>query len=139
MAIIQYDNETVPSTAKNLFYSKIGILDQYVIMATGEYEYTLLARNIADDTVRQYEITRYKNGSYDNYYECTEVSNPTWDYTITHEYYVYSNTGLGIMETLPVHAIISSWSMVGIVCIAALAVVFKGALYPCLRRLKNRW
>ena len=139
MAITQFQNESVPSTVKNLFYSKIGVLDQYVIMATGEYEYTLLARNITDDTVRQYEITRYKNSSYDNYYECIEVSNPTWDYTITHEYYVYSNTGQGIMETLPVHAIISSWSMVGIVCIAALAVVFKGALYPCLRRLKNRW
>lgn len=138
MAITQYQNDSVPSTAKNLFYSKLGLLDQYVIMATGEYEYTLLARNIVDDTVRQYEITRIKT-NYDNYYECIEVSNPTWDYTITQEYYVYSNTGLGIMETLPVHAIISSWSMVGIVCIAALAVVFKGALYPCLRRLKNRW
>ena len=138
MAITQYDYDTVPTVAKNLFYSKIGILDQYVIMATGDYEYTLLTRNIADDTVRQYEITRYKNGSYDNYYECIEVSNPTWDYTITHEYYVYSNTGQGIMETLPVHAIISSWAMVGIVCIAALAVVFKGALYPCLRRIKSR-
>ena len=138
MAISQYDNETVPTVAKNLFYSKIGILDQYVIMATGDYEYTLLTRNIADDTVRQYEITRYKNGSYDNYYECIEVRNPTWDYTITHEYYVYSNTGQGIMETLPVHAIISSWAMVGVVCIAALAVVFKGALYPCLRRIRSR-
>lgn len=138
MAITQYENSTVPSVAKNLFYSKIGILDQYVIMTTGENEYTLLERNIADGTVRQYEITRIKT-NYDNYYECVEISNPTWDYTITHEYYVYSNTGQGIMETLPVHAIISSWSMVGIVCIAALAVVFKGALYPCLRRLKNRW
>lgn len=138
MAITQYDNQSVPSVAKNLFYSKIGVLDQYVIMSTGENEYTLLAKNIVDDTVRQYEITRIKN-SYENYYDCIEVSNPTWDYTITHEYYVYSNTGMGIMETLPVHAIISSWSMVGIVCIAALAVVFKGALYPCLRRLKNRW
>ena len=138
MAITQYDNETVPSIAKNLFYSKIGILDEYVIMATGDYEYTLLVRNIVDDTVRQYEITRYKNGSYDNYYECIEVSNPTWDYTINHEYYVYSNTGQGIMETLPVHAIISSWAMVGVVCIAALAVVFKGALYPCLRRIRSR-
>ena len=138
MAITQYDNETVPSIAKNLFYSKIGILDEYVIMATGDYEYTLLVRNIVDDTVRQYEITRYKNGSYDNYYECIEVSNPTWDYTINHEYYVYSDTGQGIMETLPVHAIISSWAMVGVVCIAALAVVFKGALYPCLRRIRSR-
>lgn len=138
MAITQYANETVPTVAKNLFYSKLGVLDQYVIMATGEYEYALLARNIADGTIRQYEINRYKNGSYDNYYECIEVSNPTWDFTITHEYYVYSNTGQGIMETLPVHAIISSWAMVGIVCIAALAVVFKGALYPCLRRIKSR-
>lgn len=138
MAITQYENESVPSTVKNLCYSKIGVLDQYVIMATGEYEYTLLSKNIVDDTVRQYVITRIKT-NYDNYYECIEVSNPTWNYTITHEYYVYSNTGQGIMETLPVHAIISSWSMVGIVCIAALAVVFKGALYPCLRRLKNRW
>lgn len=137
MAIIQYEYSTVPSTAKSLFYSKIGILDQYVIMTTGEYEYTLLCRNIADGNVRQFEITRtsYNTGSY---YECTEVSNPTWEYTITHEYYVYSNTGMGIMETLPVHAIISSWAMVGIVCIAAMAVVFKGALYPCLRRLKSR-
>lgn len=138
MAITQYSNESVPSTVKNLLYSKIGVLDQYVIMATGDYEYTLLAKNIVDDTVRQYDITRIKT-NYENYYECIEVSNPTWNYTITQEYYVYSNTGQGIMETLPVHAIISSWSMVGIVCIAALAVVFKGALYPCLRRLKNRW
>lgn len=134
--VTQYDNSMPPTQGKNLLYSKIGILDEYVIMSTGEYQFTLLKRNMATDEVMQYILERQSVSGYSSYYTLTEVSNPTWDYNIHNEYYVYSNTGEGIMEILPVHTIISSWAITGIVCVLALAIVFKGAIYPCLRRRK---
>lgn len=134
--VTQYSNSSVPSTCKSLFYSKIGLLDQYVIMCTDEYEYTLLMRNIATGEIQQYQANRVSQSGYNSYYEIQEISNPTWDYQITQEYYVYSNDGQGIMESLPIHSMIASWAVTGLVCLLAMIVVFKGALYPCLRRRK---
>lgn len=136
MAVIQYGTSTVPTAALNLFYSKLGILDEYIIMTTGEYEYSCLAKDFVTDETVCYVVSRYNNIGSGTYYEIQEVTSD-WSYSVANEYYVYSNIGIGTMQVLPIHTMIMSWAITGIVCICALAIVFKGALYPCLRRVKR--
>lgn len=136
MAISQYDNSTVPTAALNLFYSKLGILDEYIIMATGDYQFTCLARDIVTGECTSYVVNRYSGTNFNTYYDLTTTTSD-WSYSISNEYYVYSNIGVGTMQVLPVHTMLMSWALTGIVCICALAIVFKGALYPCLRRIKR--
>lgn len=125
---------SVSSTWLNVFYSKIGPLDEYIIMQTGDGSYGCLVRRIPSREVIEYRITRTGSnyGSYN--YTFTEDSDAIWSYNITNEIYVYSNIGKGTMAVLPCHEIMVCWGVTGLVCLVFLALVFKGALFKCLRR-----
>ena len=131
----QYDVSTSISTNwLDVFYSKIGPLDEYVIMQTGENTYGCLVKRIPSREVIQYTITRTGSNYGNYYYSLTEQQNASWSYSITNEIYVYSNTGQGRLAVLPCHEIMLCWGVTGLVCLIFLAVVFKGALFKCLRR-----
>ena len=136
--MVQYDlSSSISSNWLDVFYSKIGPLDEYVIMQTAENSYGCLVRRIPSREVIQYTITR-SGSNYGSYsYSLSESSNVTWDYFISNELYVYSNTGHGRIAVLPCHEIMVCWSITGFVCLVFLAVVFKGALFKCLRQRKN--
>lgn len=130
----QYDTSSISSNWLNVFYSKIGPLDEYLIMQIGESQYGCLVRRIPSREVIQYTITRTGSNYGSYYYQLTEQQNASWSYSITNELYVYSNIGKGTMAVLPCHQIMLCWGVTGLVCLVFLAVVFKGALFKCLRR-----
>lgn len=137
MAMVQYETSSISKTWLNVFYSKIGPLDEYVIFQTSENSYGCLIKRIPSKEVIQYNITRTGSNYGSYYYTLTEIQNADWDYTINNELYVYSNVGAGTMEVLPVHEIMVCWSITGAVCLLFLALVFKGALIKCLRPKKQ--
>lgn len=135
MAITQYTTSySDPSTAiQNLVANKIALLDQYILMQTGQYEYTALVYNPNTKECTQYTISRESDSSYSNYYEITETS-ADFEYTVSNEYYVYSNVGYGKALDLPVYDGVISHSLIIICLMLLFAVVFKGALFKIFKR-----
>lgn len=131
----QYENGgSISSTWLNVFYSKIGPLDEYIIMQIGDGSYGCLVRRIPSKEVVEYRITRTGSnyGSYN--YTFSENTSASWDYNLTNEIYVYSNIGKGTMAVLPCHEIMVCWGTTGLVCLVFLALIFKGALFKCFRK-----
>lgn len=137
----QYSNygsySSISSTYLNAFYSKLGPLDEYIIMQTGENEYGMLVHRIPSKEVESYEIHRnyYSGGSGYNqyYYTMSGPTADTWNYSVSNELYVYSNIGYGTMSVLPVHEMMVCFAVSGAVCLLFLGLVFKGAIFKCLR------
>ena len=137
MGMVQYEASSISTNWLNVFYSKIGPLDEYVIFQVGEGSYGCLVRRIPSREVIQYTINRTGSGYGSYSYTLSENDNASWDYTITNELYVYSNIGKGTMQVLPVHEIMVCWGITGVVCLTFLALVFKGAIFRCLRGRKK--
>lgn len=137
--ITQYTNSSgyssTDSTVQSIVANKISLLDQYVLMQTGEYEYTALVRNPFTKKTTQYKFTR--NGNYSSAYSLN-VSQGEWDYNVTNEVYVFSNMGQGRALDLPVYGGVISHSLIIICCAMLFAIVYKGVLFKCLDRVKRR-
>ena len=132
--ITQYtDSYSSPSTdIQNLIANKVSILDRYVLMQTGEYEYSALVYNPCTKKCTRYTISRTSQSG-NRVYQIS-LSDSTFDYNVTNEYYVYSNDGIGKALTLPVTANVTAYSLLIISCSLMFAIVFKGVLFKCLRR-----
>ena len=129
--MIQYtEYSSIPQAVRDLVANKISLLDSYILMQTGDQQFTALVNKPALGC-KQYVISR--SGNYGNQYTVTETTG-NWDYTVRNEYYVYSNVGYGAALDLPVvdHSI--AHACVILACVLMMAIVFKGALFPCLRR-----
>lgn len=139
--ITQYINSSgyssVDSATQAVIANKISLLDKYVLMQTGEYEWTALVQNTMSKKTTRYTITRNSTG-YSSPYSVTSSDNADFDYRITNEYYVFSNVGQGRSLDLPVYEGVQSHAMVIICCTLMFAIVFKGVLFKCLDRLKKR-
>lgn len=133
--VTQYTSSySEPSTAiQNLIANKISLLDQYILLQTGQYEYTALVYNPNTKECTQYTITRESGSSYSNYYEITKTS-ADFEYTVSNEYYVYSNVGYGKALDLPVYDGVISHSLIIICLLMLFMVVFKGALFKIFKR-----
>lgn len=123
------DYSSVPQAVRDLVANKISLLDSYILFQTGEYQYTALV-NKPGLGCRQYTISRTSN--YGQY--TVSESAGTWDYTVTNEYYCYSNVGYGAALSLPVTELATAHASVILACALMLAIVFKGVLFPCLRK-----
>lgn len=133
--ITQYtDSYSSPSTdIQNLIANKCSMLDRYVLMQTGEYEYTALVYNPCTKKCTQYTISRMIQSGYNNRYKITSKDS-TFDYKVTNEFYVYSNDGIGKALSLPVTDSVTSCSLLIIACSLMFGIVFKGALFQWLKR-----
>lgn len=60
----------------------------------------------------------------DKYWTVTENTVDGFDYSITNEYYCYSNVGIGRALTLPVTDEMSGYSLTIICCLCCLFVLF---------------
>lgn len=132
--ITQYaDSYNSPSTdIQNLIANKCSILDRYILMQTGEYEYTALVCNPCTKKCTQYTISRITTTGYNNRYKITSKES-TFDYNVTNEYYVYSNDGYGKALNLPVTESVTSFSLLIIACSLMFGIIFKGVIFKCLR------
>lgn len=130
----QYETySSIPQAVRDLVANKISLLDFYILMQTDQYEYTALVYKPGLNVCKKFVITRGDGGSYNTVYRVTE-SVGTFDYTVTNEYYCYSNVGYGAALDLPVTELATSHASVILACALMLAIVFKGVLFPCLRK-----
>ena len=100
-------------------------------MQTGKYEYSALVKNVVTKKTDKYVISR--NSGSNNYYTVTKSSSD-FNYTVSNEYYVYSNVGYGKSLNLPVHSGVQSYSMIICCCILLLSIVFERVFFPCRKR-----
>lgn len=120
---------SIPQAVRDLIANKISLLDSYILMQTGDQQYTALINKPALGC-KQYVISRTNN--YGQYSVSESVG--TWNYSVRNEYYVYSNVGYGAALDLPVVGHSIAHASVILACALMLAIVFKGALFPCLRK-----
>lgn len=123
------DYGSIPQAVRDLVANKISLLDSYILMQTGENQYTALVNKPALGC-KQYVIQRGSN--YGQY--TVRESAGTWDYTVMNEYYCYSNVGYGAALSLPVADLSIAHASVIMSCALMLAIVFKGVLFPCLKK-----
>ena len=135
--ITQYTDSygSISSDIQNIVANDISLMEEYILMQTGQYEYTALIHSIGTNKCREIVITRSSSSGYNNIYNVSR-NDHTGDFkaTISKEYYVYSNIGYGKSLDLPVYEGVISWSLMIMCCILMFAVVFKGVLFKCLRR-----
>ena len=123
-----------PSEVQNIVAGDISILDTYVLMQTGQYEWTAQIYTLGLGKTREIKFTRSSATGYTNYYTVERKEDITFECTYDNEYYVFSNIGFGKSLDLPVYDGVISFSLMIISCILMFAVVFKGALFKCLKR-----
>lgn len=131
--ITQYTDSygSITADIQNLIANKVSLLDQYILMQTGQYEYTALIYNPASKTTKQYTITRSSN-NYNSYYTVAESDVNSFEYSVSNEYYTYSNVGYGKSLDLPVYDGVISHSLAFMTCVLVFAILFKGVLFKCL-------
>ena len=127
----QYDGtSSVPQAIRDIVANKISLLDQYILFQTGQYEYTAMVYKPGLNVCKIYVFRRGDNYSA---YTVTE-SEGAFEYTVNNEYYCYSNVGYGMALDLPVTELATAHATVILACALMLAIVFKGVLFPCLRK-----
>lgn len=127
----QYESySSIPQAVRDVVANKISLLDQYILFQTGQNEYTALIYKPGLNVCKQYVFSRADNYSV---YTVTE-SEGSFTYTVSNEYYCYSNVGYGMALDLPVTDLAIAHSSIILACALMLAIVFKGAIFPCLRR-----
>ena len=119
---------------QNIVANSVSVLDQYILMQTGEYEYTALIKNMANKDVEQITVSRSSGSGYNNQYSVKRQNGVDFDFTVSNEYYVFSNVGYGKSLNIPSYEGIRTYSMVGLTVLVFFMVVFKGALFKCLRK-----
>lgn len=126
---------TVPQGVRDVVANKCHLLDQYILYQTDQNEYSALIRNPVLKETTRLIFTRANNyGAY----SVMEIP-ADWAYSVTNEYYVYSNIGYGAALDLPVVEGLQAHAGAVIVSVLMLAILFKGALFKCLRKSKGSW
>ena len=131
--INQYNSYgSISSDIQNIVANNVSLLDSYILMQTGENEYTAL---IYDNATKKTEQLRFyrTSGNYSSSWRI-ERTESTFDYQLTNEYYCYSNVGFGRSLSLPVYQAVTSFSLCSITVLLFFAVIFKGVLFRCLDR-----
>lgn len=116
---------TCPTQIQNIVANDLRILDSYVLMQTGQYEWTAQIEEIGTHKTRQIKFTR-PSSNYSSYYTVTRTDNIEFDMDIENEYYVYSNVGYGNSLDLPIWKSTTSVSLMIISCTLLFAIIFKG-------------
>lgn len=134
--IRQYTNSysSASSDIQNLVANSVSVLDQYILMQTGEYEYTALIKNMASKDVEQITVSRSSSSGYNNQYSVTRQNGADFDFSVSNEYYVYSNVGYGKSLNIPSYEGIRTYGITALTVLVFFMIVFKGALFKCLRR-----
>ena len=134
--IKQYTNSYSSPNAdiQNIVANSVSILDQYILMQTGEYEYTALIKNMANKEVEQIKVSRSSASGYNTQYTVTRQNGADFNYTVLNEYYVYSNVGYGKSLNIPAYEGVRTYGLTALTVLVFFMVVFKGALFKCLRK-----
>lgn len=134
--MIQYDGgySSCPAEIQNIVANDIAINELYVLMQTGQYEWTAQIYTLGIGSTRQLKFNRQSNTSYNNYYTVTRSKDIEFKTVYENEYYIFSNMGFGKSLELPVYQGLQTYSLMIISCVLMFAIVFKGALFKCLKK-----
>lgn len=122
---------SIPQAVRDIVASKIALMDQYVLMQTGQQEYTALVYNPLNNQCVQYRF--YRNDGFGAWFvEATEGAD--WYFQIGNEYYTYTNMGYGAQLPLPVTDNMVAWSTTILSVTLMFAILFKGVLFSCLKK-----
>lgn len=127
------DYGSIGVDVQNLVANSVSVLDQYILMQTGEYEYTALIKNLASKDVEKIVIRR-NNTNYDKKYYVERSNGSNFDYNVSNEYYVFSNVGIGKSLNIPSYEGIRTYGMTSLTVLVFFMVMFKGALFKCLKK-----
>lgn len=131
--ISQYNEiGTVPSQIQQVFAAKISLLDHYVMMRTGEYEYSMILKKPSGEVI-VYQASRITSG-YSNTYEITSYNVDEYRYTYTNEYTLISNESIGTQIDLPVYDYVGAVSQAVFTVLIFFVILYKGLLFTIFRK-----
>lgn len=121
---------------QNIVANSVSLLDKYVLIQTGDNEYTALIKNLASKEVEQIRVYRGTGTGYNNryYVERTETTDFSWN--VNNEYYTYSNCGFGKSLSIPSYEGALTYGVTALTVLVFFGVIFKGVLFKCLNRKK---
>lgn len=123
---------SIPADVQNYVANRCSLLDRYMLYQTGEYQYSAVVFDPVRKKGTEYTFTR--SGNYNGTYDVAKKEVAEMTYTVSNDYYVYSNEGVGKSLDLPVYDVATSWSLTALCVLVFFGVMFKGALFKCLRR-----
>lgn len=127
---------SIGSDIQNLVANSVSILDKYVLMQTGEYEYTALIQNVANSEVEKITVTR-DSSNYSSKYSVKREIGSDFDFSYSNEYYCFSNCGFGKSLDIPSYEGARTYGLTALTVLVFFMVVFKGALFKCLENRKR--
>lgn len=131
--ISQYNEiGTIPSQIQQVFAAKISLLDHYVMMRTGEYEYSMILKKPSGEVI-VYQASRVTSG-YSNTYEITSYNVDDYRYSYTNEYTLISNEGIGTQIDLPVYDYVGAVSQAVFTVLISFVILYKGLLFTIFRK-----
>lgn len=124
---------SISSDIQNLVANSVSVLDQYILMQTGEYQYTALIKNMASKDVEKIVVSR-DSSNYNTKYSVKRSNGSDFDFSVSNEYYVYSNVGYGKSLEIPSYEGIRTYGLTALTVLVFFMVMFKGALFKCLKK-----
>lgn len=133
--ITQYSTSysSASSDVQNIVGNSVSLLDKYVLVQTGDNEYTALIKNVASKEIEQITISRQPATGYNNRYVVDREIVKDFSWNISNEYYAYSNCGFGKSLDIPAYQGALTYGVTALTTLVFFAVIFKGALFKCLR------
>ena len=129
---------SIGSEIQNIVANNISLLDSYVLMQTGQYEYTALIYDNVRKECEKIVFSRSSSSSYSSTYTVGREED-VFEYTITNEYYVYSNIGQGrSLDLSNLHTGVTAHATAVIMLVICFAIVFKGVLFKCIDALRRK-
>ena len=117
---------SIPQSVRDITASKVKLLDEYILFQTDDGEYTALIHDMVTGDVR---LISFILNDETHKYVVSETEGE-WNYTITNEYYCYSNVGLGAALDLPVYDGVQAHASVVFTVVLMFLVVFRSSLFP---------
>lgn len=109
---------TVPNAAISIVANRVGMLDSYIMFATAENEYTALINPVVGKPFKVV-VSRGSSSGYNYVWRVSETEVTDTSYTVSNEYYCYSNIRLGQH-----YAIDYSGLVTAVICICATYAFF---------------
>lgn len=109
---------SVPSAAISIVANRVGMLDSYIMFCTDENEYTALISPVVGKPFKVV-VSRGNSGNYNSVWRVSETEVTDTNYTVSNEYYCYSNIRLGQHYSIDYSGLLTA-----VICICATYAFF---------------
>lgn len=118
---------TISADVQAIVANRCSVLDKYVLMQTGEREYSALIYDPVSKECKRVTISRPSN-TYSTWTVDEQVEQD-FEYTVRNEYYAYSNQGFGRALTLPCWEGMQTFGITFLCVVVSFAILFKGCCF----------